>query len=339
MIHPRIQLLPVLALAVLLPQAGAETRTVTRHIAIDTDTPHRIVIHGDEEGVKEPVTYLGVETSPVTRTLGVQLGLPKEVGLVVASVMDKSPASDVLKDDDVLTRFEDQILVDTHQLGVLVRAKKEGDEVKLTLIRGGKEMTAKVKLGTHEVPKHANAFFFRNGDGAGFGTNMPMLPAAGHGAVSLHGLPGMGPEDAKDVMRMIEHERGNFVVGPGVRIMGRAGKGSTIVDLPKSNISYSDDDGSIEIKVDDGKRNLTVKNAKGAVMFNGPINTAEERAKLPPEVSKQLAKLEGDTFNIEVNEDFKPETVPLLPAPEKTKIGLQVDRDTEPLTRPDARPF
>ena len=310
----RNYLLHALALAALTPSAWAEKTTTTRRI--DIDTPHRITINTDDDaGVKEKVTYLGVETAPMNRTLGAQLGLPRDTGLIVTSVMEKSPAAEALQDDDVLTRIDDQILIDTHQLSVLVRARKEGDEVKLTFVRGGKEMSAKVKLGTHEVPRHANAFFYRN-DGPG---TLPLLGGA-PGLPWDQKLPGMGPDDARDVLRMIERERGNFIAGPGVRIMHRAGKGDTIVDLPKANISYSDDEGSIDIKVDDGKRNLTVKNAKGEVAFNGPVNTAEDRAKLPAEVSKRLEKLEKDTFNFEVGEDFQSETIPLPSDLAKTKI-------------------
>ena len=265
----------------------------------------------------------------MNRTLSVQLGLPRDVGLVVVNVMEKSPATDALKEDDVLTRLDDQILIDTRQLGVLVRSKKDGEEVKLTLIRGGKETTVRVRLGTREVAKQANAFFFHSGEPGTFNRELPLLPDMAHGMARLRELPGMGPDDARDVLRMIEHERGNFLVGPGVRIMGRAGKGSTIVDLPKSNISYSDDEGSIEIKVDDGKRNLTVKNAKGEVAFNGPINTPEERAKLPADVSKRLEKLETDTMSFEVGDDFRPETVPLPPEPTKTKIRHPLNGEKE----------
>jgi serine protease Do len=335
MASPRKYLLPSLTLAVLAPQAWADKDVVIRRL--DTDSPHHVFNHRiDENMEKEKVTYLGVTTGPVDHTLSSQLGLPKDTGLVVGSVMEKSPAAEVLKPDDILTRFNDQILIDTHQLSVLVRSKKEGEEVKLTLLREGKEMSVKVKLGVHEVPKLADAFFYHNG-GPDWQGLMP--PEGMPGLDRLRELPGMGPEEARDVLHMIEHERGNFLTGPRMRIHGRAGSGSTILDLPKSNISYSDDEGSIEIKVDEGKRHLTVKNAKGEVAFAGPINTEEERKNLPKEVSQRLEKLDSDTFEFEVGEDFKPDVVPLPPGPAKTKISHHLGRG--PVSRPgrDDRSF
>ena len=325
-------LLPSLALAALAPHAWAEKEVVVRRL--DTDPPHHVFIHDAEERLeKEKVTYLGVMTGPVDRTLSTQLGLPKDIGLVVGDVMEKSPASDVLKRDDILTKFDDQLLIDTQQLSVLVRAKKEGEEVKLTLVREGKEMSVKVKLGVHEVPKVAEAFYFHHG-----GPGVPawqggfLSPEAMYGLDRVRELPGMGPGEARDILHMIEHERGNFLYGPGVRIHARGGKGSTILDLPKSNISYSDDEGSIDIKVDDGKRKLTVKNAKGEVAFDGPVNTEEERRKLPADVMKRLEKLDSDSFEYEVGDDFKPDVVPLPPQPAKTKISHSLGRgqDKEP---------
>ena len=313
-------LIPLLALAALAPLARAEKEVTIRRI--DVDGPHG----RHDEGLleNEKVTFLGVSTEPVQRTVSTQLGLLRDTGLVVTNIMDKSPAADVLKEDDILTKLDDQILVDTHQLGVLVRSHREGDEIKLTVLRGGKETTVKVKLGIHEVPKMANGFFFPRGNPGGGDWQGFANPEALANLERLHDLPGMGADDARDVLRMIGRERGNFLAGPGVHILGRRGKGSTVVDLPNSNISYSDDDGSIEIKSDDGKRSLTVKNGKGEVAFNGPINTDEERKKLPEDIKKRLEKLETDTISFEADRDFKPETVPLPPA--KTKISVPVKR-------------
>jgi serine protease Do len=325
----RYNLLPALAVLSLTPAAWAQKEVTIRRL--DKDGPHHgMVIHKDDHRMeKEKVTFLGVETAPVSRTLAAQLGLGRDTGLVVIRISEKSPAADILKEDDVLTKLDDQLLVNQQQLGVLVRSKKEGDEVKLTLVRGGKETTVKAKLGTHEVPKMAATFSFPSSPG-GMSWSMGAMP---EGLARLRQMPGMGDDDAKDVLRMIGREHRNFMATPGVRIFRRGGKGSTILDLPNSNISYSDDDGTIEIKADDGKRELTVKDASGKVTFHGPINTEEERKKLPSEVVKQLEKLDNDTISFEAGEKFEHEVLPLPSEPAKTKIRRELGRPARPALR------
>jgi len=331
----RSSLLPSLVLALLAPLAWADQNVVIRRL--DVDDPH-VVIHrqrDDGPAEKEKVTYLGVETAPVSRTLRAQLGLPRDTGLVVTNVLEKSPAADLLQEDDVLTRLDDQILVNTPQFGVLVRAKKEGDEIKLTVMRAGKELTVKVRLAVHEVPKMADTSFKRIGPGGGDwqGFLSGDFPS---GLERLRELPGMGADEARDVLRMIgrERENGTWLAGPSVNIVARKGQGSTILDLPKSNISYSDDDGSIEIKSDDNQRSLTVKNAKGEVAFSGPITTEEQRNKLPADIKKRLEILDNDSISFETDGNFKHDTVPLPPEPAKTKIKRALEESAETNHRP-----
>src|SRR4051794_40813857 len=96
--------------------------------------------------------YLGVSTSAVPGALRQHLGLAEGVGLVVDFVEPDSPAQKAgLKQYDILTKFDDQILVNAQQLAVVVRTHKGGEEVKLALIRGGKEQTLKTKLVEKEV--------------------------------------------------------------------------------------------------------------------------------------------------------------------------------------------
>lgn len=324
----RHYLLSTIALLGLAPAAWAQKEVTIRRL--DKDGPHAGAVrgHDDERMEKEKVTFLGVETAPVNRTLAAQLGIGRDTGLVVVRVSEKSPASDVLKEDDVLTKLDDQVLVNQQQLSVLVRGHKEGDEVRLSVVRGGKETTVKAKLGSHEVPKMAGDFPFQNGPG-GFGGVFSM-PG---GMARLREMPGMDDEHARDVLRMMGRDHQNFLARPGVRILRRGAQGSTILDLPNSNISYSDDEGSIEIKADEGKRELTVKDAKGKVTFQGPINTEEERKKLPPEVIKQLEKLDNDTISFEAGEKFQREVLPLPSEPAKTKIRRDLGQPGHPALR------
>lgn len=97
---------------------------------------------------KKPVAYLGVLTSPVSQELRTQLSLQEGFGLQVQEVMPESPAKEAgLKLHDVLTKFEDQKLVNMEQLQVLVRSKKKDDQVVLTVISGGQFRDVIIKIG------------------------------------------------------------------------------------------------------------------------------------------------------------------------------------------------
>lgn len=100
-----------------------------------------------------PVTFLGVATMELSRELSAQLPLPPETGLLVAAVAPDSPAAKAgLMESDVVSKIDDQILVTTRQFGVLIANHKEGDSVKLTYFRKGKEQVATAILAKHEAP-------------------------------------------------------------------------------------------------------------------------------------------------------------------------------------------
>lgn len=299
----------------------------------------------DKDGAKremENVTYLGVTTASVSPALSAQLGLPKEVGLVVTRVAPDSPAAAVLKEHDILTKLDDQILIDTHQLSVLVRARQEGDDVTLTLYRAGKEMTVKAKLAKHEVARTAGDFrpFEFGGDGFNF-----QLP---NGSKNLRELPGMRPEDTDRVMRLIQNARDRALIDPAVRSgsviinrhrVRRDGDSATIIDLPRSNLVYSDDDGVLELNSNDGRRELTAKNAQGDVLFQGSVNTEEERKKVPAEVLSRLDKLEKmDGFGFEIRDGFQHEGMTVGQPYDPVKIQLPQRRRPES-GDPGSRPF
>ena len=70
---------------------------------------------------------------------------------------------------------------------------------------------------------------------------------------------------------------------------------------PNSAVSYftadakmmlKDDTGEIEVSTKEGKRVLTAKDAKGATIFDGPIDTEEQRKALPEEVRKKLETIQ-----------------------------------------------
>ncbi len=105
------------------------------------------------EMVKE--AFLGVAVEPPNPALRAHLKLPDETGLMVEGVEPGGPTAKAgIEKFDILTKFNDQLLIDQHQLMVLVHNSKEGDVVTLTVIHQGKEQPVKVTLGTHEAPKY-----------------------------------------------------------------------------------------------------------------------------------------------------------------------------------------
>ncbi len=321
---PRFKfLLPALLAGATLTSSALAAKDVTIKKGDKPDSTLTITLNDDALGEKETVPYLGIETAPVGRTLGRQLGLPRDVGLVVVRIAKNSPAEAVLKEDDILLRLDDQILVDSRQLSVLIRSRKEGDEVTLTVRREGRELTAKAKLAKREVPRMADTLrLIPGGPGNSFEFFNKEITPGLDGLAHLRELPGLEREDLNNVMRMLEHQRGALFSGPRMHVIRRGGSGATILDLPKGNFVYSDDAGTVEFKGESDKRQLMVKDAKGNVTFDGPVVTEEERRKIPAEVLTRLEKID---LSFELGEDFKQEGA-AVGDPAKQKISEKLGR-------------
>lgn len=260
-------------------------------------TEKRIRVRRDarENAELEKVTFLGVETQPVSPALTAQLGLPKGAGLIVRHVAPESPASAVLQTHDILLKIDDQLLIEPRQFSVLVRNHQPGDEVTISYIRGGKPGTVKIKLAEHEQPKDVFGF---SGDPEGafdIFLDRPGLP------------PAFERENAKRVLSLLDEnhpgEAGRRVhvarpLLPEFRAQTVTPGNSTMV--------FSDEKGSLEVTIKEGKKTLLAKNSKGEQVYSGPINTPEDHEKLPAEVRERLGQLEGmQNFSFEAGDDLE----------------------------------
>jgi S1-C subfamily serine protease len=107
--------------------------------------------------------FLGVETIPINESFAEALGLPAQEGLLVQTTTRGGPASEAgihggdrvaqagmrrfYVGGDVLTAIDGQKIASRVDVDLMLNKKRPGDEVTITLFRGGKKMDLKVKLG------------------------------------------------------------------------------------------------------------------------------------------------------------------------------------------------
>ena len=96
--------------------------------------------------------WLGIAMEPVQEVVRAQLPLAPGEGVLIGHVAPESPAAKAgLQQNDILLRFEDQIIVEPVQLRKLIAMKKPGDTVKLAYLRKGERKDASVTLIEHEI--------------------------------------------------------------------------------------------------------------------------------------------------------------------------------------------
>src|SRR5437016_11866210 len=253
-----------------------------------------------EKGPKVPVTYFGVETSQVPDVVSEQLGLAKGLGLVVEYVEPNSPAAAAgVQQNDILKMLNDQILIEPSQLRKLLQTFSNGAEVTLTILRKGQEQKVTVKLTKKERPqrhswtpgdKHEGHWDFdETGD---FGEEMQGLKEQLHeqlgaqrgmirGAVmKAHEAARRAREDARRAAREIR-----------ILSQDHGALKATRIDLGNAQIVFSDDKGGMKVENVDGKKLLTAKDPQGKLLFSGPVETKEDRGKMPADVRQRYEKL------------------------------------------------
>ncbi len=274
-------LLSLFALAPVLPVAAGEPAAVeTKTEVIIHSSDHAAPVHewvhsdsktmtfkleGDAEG--ESRTFLGVETTRVGATLGKQLGLDRGVGLVVARVLPDSGATEVLEKHDLLVKFEDQLLVSSDQLGVLVQSKDPGTEVELTVMRGGQQQIVTAILGE----KKSRSVVIKHG-------NMT--------------LPSSSKISREEIEGLFGEMKGE---GKGLFIKRHGGDGASIkvMNINRGTVVFTDDDGTVKLISDDDSKRLIVLDEDDNELFDGPVDTDEQRDALSEALQTRLDKVES----------------------------------------------
>ena len=295
----KIKLITIIATAAFLPIAGfAQTPPAPPQ---PPGPPHPPSPGGHEKAPKVPMIVLGVETSQVPTVVSEQLGLSKGLGLVVEYVMPDSPAAVAgIQQNDILKMLNDQILIEPSQLRKLLQTFSDGTDVTLTVLRKGQEQKVTVKLTKKERPqrhswspggKHESHWDFDETGDLGeqmqglkeqlqeqLGEQKGMIRET---VMKAHEAARRAREDARRAAREI-------------RILSKDNGAlkATRIDLGQAQIVFADDKGEMKLENVDGKKILTAKDTQGKLLFSGPVETKEDRDKMPADVRDRYEKLQ-----------------------------------------------
>jgi hypothetical protein len=209
----------------------------------------------------------------VTRNAGsdlaAQLKQPEGFGLVVDEVLPDSPAKSAgLERNDLILRFEDQVLVNPPQLEALIRRAGKDKEAALTVLRGGAEQKITVRVGEKMLPERRGLPVESPGR-----MQMPMMPGQNRPFPNprmqpLGGGEGGAARDREDGNRQVRYAEN------------------------RARAVRSDEQGRYELTSIDGIRTFTAQKLDGSVEWKGPVETAAQKEAVPAELKKKLELLE-----------------------------------------------
>ncbi len=92
--------------------------------------------------------WLGVQIQEIDKDLAENLGVPADGGILVADVVEDSPAEKAgIKTGDIITKFDGRTVQSPKDLSRMVAEAKPDAKVRLDILRDGKEKNVAVKLG------------------------------------------------------------------------------------------------------------------------------------------------------------------------------------------------
>ena len=246
--------------------------------------------------------FLGVEAAPLPAALSDQLNLPEGFGLLVDYVVPGSAADAAgVKTHDILKMLNDQILTSEEQLSTLVRSFSEGQAVTLLVLRKGQE----TKLAATLQKRQARTSDRLGGRGprehrdGGSSDSRSSF----HFDLNLDDLA--NPELADRIRESVDRsreqveaatERAKDEMKRATEIMREHNARATgsRVETDDAHILLRDATGRLEIRSSHGKRTLTVRDVDDKKVFEGPIDTPEQREAIPAEVLPKVEALERD---------------------------------------------
>lgn len=274
--------------------------------------------------------FLGVNAEPLDIEAAKELGLKRSTGLLVNYVAGKGPAWNAgLKKGDVLTKLNDQVLVNAEQFAVLVRSQAIGDTVTLHGLRDGKPIKLEAKLGEADIaplgpggrdldqawrvqlnPLHGPA-------GNPLRPEIEVRPGVwigdGWGELLEFGIgDDTMPEEVRKKLEQMQQQMQQQRLDMDKRMEQLRQQLDLDIDKLRGNIQIPQGDGAVEkqlqaammwsdgkhkirIANDNGKSQLTITDHEDNVLYDGPLPENGQVENLPEDVQRKLDQMLNNT--------------------------------------------
>ena len=237
----------------------------------------------------DQVAYAGLNVGPRLESAAVPV--PAGVGIQVGFIDPKGPSVGKVEEGDILTRLDDQVLFNADQFRALVRTRKPGDKVKLTLVRECEPHVIELTLGARPEDK-GGARAGRAGVTVVPGGTIPpeVLRQLQEMQSGLIPPPARSPRPSADPSRDGSASRSSsshsfsFSFGNGAK--------------SSSTSMASDGEGTVSLEEKDGKKHAVVKDRDGKTVFEGDVTDKSAVEKLPADVRRRLKLVEGKGFTL-----------------------------------------
>jgi hypothetical protein len=221
--------------------------------------------------------------------------------------MPDSPAAEAgLEVHDVITRISGEAVASSEDLTAAIAEMKPGQAVELDLIRGGKEQKIEAKL----APRPAHM--------AGGAPIQPM----DLNQLNLDGIPAPFADRVRKMLEQnlaqpmfdLKLDEGGMVPGMGDALQLELGDALGELKIhghdgflmkQAMTIHLMDEEGSIEVKSNDGGKVITLRDNGGNVTWTGPWDTEQDKAAVPDEIRERIEKLNIDADGQGMRFDFQ----------------------------------
>lgn len=246
---------------------------------------------------KSAGAFLGVVSAEVPGMLAEHIGLKAGEGIVVQALMPDGPAAHAgVTVHDVITRAAGQPVSSALDLTRQVAAHQPGETIHLKIIHKGQPAEVEVTLGAR--PDNITAFAPSPLDQLNLNGLSKDLADRVRGAIegNLGGMDLNSQDDAAAVAPQIQEAMREMKKRMQHSMEGMDAPGEPQIAVQQgATIRLMDEQGTIELKSNEGGKEVTIRDKENKIIWNGAWDTEQDKAAAPKDVRQRVERLNIDS--------------------------------------------